>query len=143
MDKIEKYFKEGILFQVFHSERNFIIWGKIADEVEFLNKQTKEIKDLYSFIQSSAVTNYVLDTAKIYDKPNKNYPTRCILSFLELVKSKANNFSEIIETTNTISLLKKYNTSQELINSVQSRDSSLFPLEFYKYYKTKYDSSAI
>ncbi len=142
MKELENYFTKGILDNAFQAERNLIIWKKIADEVDFLNRQSKEIQQLYSFIQLAASTNIVLYTAKLFDKP-KNNPTRCILSFLELIKSKSKNLPKIVETTGTIKILKDYKSPKDLINSVEYSDTSLFPLQFYNYYKTKYDSSEI
>jgi hypothetical protein len=143
MHEITNHFEEGVVFGVFQSRMNIIIWKKIAEEVEFLNTQTKEKKQLYAYLQHSATTNFVLHTAKLFDTQNKKYPTRCILSFLELVKEKATLFPSIIETTNTIKLLEEYNAPKELIISVKSNDPTLFPLNFYTYYKEKYDSDEI
>lgn len=143
MTNIKDYFKEGILYQAFQSERNLIIWKAIADEAEFLNNQKEEIKSLYSFIQSSAFTNFVLHTAKLFDTPDKRYPTRCILSFLELIRTESNSFPKIIETTGTIRLLQKWQCSIELKQSVESTELSLFPIEFYRYFKAKYKSSEV
>ena len=143
MDEIKNYFSKGILFQTFEAKRNIFIWKKIADEYNFLSRQNEEVVALYSFVQKSAWTNVVLHTAKIYDKPSKKYPTICILSFLELIKNKANAFPEIIETPSTIKTLKSFETSQTLIDAVKSLDLSSFPLEFYNYYKAKYDSPDI
>lgn len=143
MDEIRSHFEEGVMFEAFHLNRNLIIWKRIADEAEFLNTQTKESKQLYSYIQQSATTNFVLHTSKLFDNKNNSYPTMCILSFLELIKEKASLFPNIVETTNTIKLLEEYNVPEELINSVDSIDSTSFPLCFYNYYKAKYNSDEI
>lgn len=140
MIEIEDYFKQGILSQVFQAKRNLFIWESIADEVDFLTSQKKEIQQLYGYIQSCALTNCILDTAKLFDNPNKKYPTRCILSFLELINDKVNLFPQIIETIGTIEELKRYQCPIELIDSADKKDSTLFPLEFYNYFKAKYQS---
>ena len=143
MKEIEEYFKQGLLFQFFQAKRNIIIWTKIANEVEFLNKQSKEIQELYSFLQFSATTNFVLHTVKIFDNPSKRYQTRCILSFFELIKDKVKDLPKIIEKQNTKSLLIEYKVSNKLIDSINSLDSSLFPLEFYNYFLNKYKLQCI
>ncbi len=141
-DYIKEYCKEAILFQIFHVERNVFIWKKIGDEFAFLNKQNKEIRDLYSFMQTSALTNIILHLMKVYDTPSDKNSTRCLLSFLNLIENKKDIFPEIVETTNTIKLLNK-DAPDSLKHSVDSSDTSLFPIEFSKYYKGKYDSEEI
>ena len=143
MDEIKNYFEKGVLFETFLSKINLIIWRKILDEAVFLNTQTKETKQLYSYIQQSATVNFILHATKLFDKPNHRHPTRCISSFLKLVKDKAALFPNIVETTTTIKLLNEFNAPEELINSVNSENPTLFPLSFYNYYKTKYDSTDI
>lgn len=143
MEKIKNYFTNGIVVQAFQAERNLVIWNKIGNKVAVLKTQTKEVQKLFSFIQSSAQTNFILYTAKLFDNPDKNYPTRCMLSFLELIKNNSNSLTQIIEIPNTIKLLKEYNCPVELIQAVNANDITLFPLEFYQYYYKKYNSDVI
>lgn len=143
MEKINDYFTNGIIVQAFQAERNIAIWKAIGNKVEILKTQTKEVKKLYSFIQISAQTNFILYTAKLFDNPDKNYPTRCILSFLELIKNNSNSLPQIIEVPNTIKLLKEYDCPAELIQAVNTNDITIFPLEFYQYYYKKYNSDVI
>ncbi|RYZ85123.1 MAG: hypothetical protein EOP04_16615, partial [Proteobacteria bacterium] len=80
-DFIFEEFKQGLLLQIYDAERNILIWQHIADEVEFLKTQPKDVQQLYSFLQLAAQTNFVLATGKLYDKPRR-YPTQSILYFL-------------------------------------------------------------
>ena len=137
-DQITEYFEQGILAQAYQAERNILIWQYVANEVEFLEKQNEYIRKLYSFVQQSAQTNYVLSLGKLFDNPNQKYPTRCILSFLELLKSPNLVPVEIVETTNTIRAIKDTNGSKELIDAVISEDRSIFPNLFADYYLEKY-----
>ena len=139
-EQIDESFKQGIVSQAFQAERNILIWQYIATESEFLSKQGKYVKSLYLYLQQSAQTNFVLSIGKLFDKPDKKFPTRCILSFLELVESTSSNAVEIIETTGTISLLKKYNCPKDLITAVTAKDKSTFPKLFAEYYRNRYNS---
>jgi uncharacterized membrane-anchored protein YjiN (DUF445 family) len=136
---IDDYFNNGLLAETFHAERNILIWQHIADEVPYLNTQQEEVQRLYKFIQQSAQTNFVLSLGKIFDKPDKKYPTRCILSFLKLIDDSASNAIEIIETTNTKNHLREFNCPISLIDAVENPDRSLFPKQFSKYYLEKYN----
>jgi AbiU2 len=138
-DQINEYFEQGILGQAFQAECNILIWQHVADERQFLEKQNEEIKKLYSFIQYAAQTNYVLSLGKLFDTPSKRYPTRCILSFLELLKAPELIPPAVVETTNTIKAIKENNGPTELIDAVTAKDTTIFPRLLAKYYLEKYN----
>lgn len=142
MIELKKYYQEGLLFEIFHAKTNLLIWELIASEYDFLSKQKKHIKDLYSFIQQSAGTNFILHIAKLYDK-KKKHPTMCISDFIELIKNQANTLPKISQTGMTTSLLVAKKASQRLITSVTSENANDFPNEFYIYYKSRYEEELI
>lgn len=131
-------FNRGLLIEAFQATRNILIWQHVADESEFLKTQDHYIKSLYSFVQQSAQTNFILSLGKLYDKPNK-YQTLCITFFLQQMKAEALTASEIVETTITESLLKEYNLPSSIIQAVKENDKSIFPILFSKYYLERYD----
>lgn len=133
-------FNRGLLIEAFQATRNILIWQHIADEVEFLKSQDNYTKSLYSFIQQSAQTNFILALGKLYDKPNK-YQTLCIIYFLQQIKVDAPTASEIIETTITENLLKEYNLPSSLIQAINENDKSVFPNLFSQYYLDRYNDT--
>jgi hypothetical protein len=136
--QVDDYFVQGVLAPAFQAERNILIWQYIGDDSAFLKTQKKHIQDLYLFIQQSAQTNFVLHLGKLFDQPKGKYPTRCILSFLRLLKSSDINAGLIIETTSTKKIVVENNCPQELINAVESQDQNLFPFLFASHYLKKY-----
>lgn len=136
-EDINDYFNQGLILHTFQAERNILIWKYIAEEFNFLNTQKREIIEMYEFMQRSAQTNYILSLGKIFDKPDRNYPNRCIQSFLNKLIETAN--VQIVETTETKKLLKKYICSSELIESVENSKKESFPELFAKYYLKKYN----
>lgn len=142
-EKIDFYYNHGLVAQTFLAERNILIWQHIGEEVSFLKSQPKPIQSLYLFIQSAAQTNFILSLAKIFDTPNKKYPVMCILTFLELLEDPNLESIDIIETTNTIELLKEFNCPISLIQTVECGNPKLFPQGLAKHYKSKYYESII
>ena len=138
-EEINDYFNKGLILHTFQAERNIHIWKYIAGEFDFLNTQKKEIIEMYEFIQRSAQTNYILSLGKIFDNPNRIHPNRCIQTFLYKLLESAN--VQIIETTETVKLLKKYMCSSELIESVENSQKNSFPELFAKYYLKKYNDN--
>lgn len=137
-DCINDIFQQGLILQAFQAEKNILIWQYIGDSKVFLESQEKNIKQLFSFIQQSAQTNFILSLGKLFDKPNNKYPTRCILSFLKMLDTQSLERIEIIETTNTIKLLKEFNCPEQLIFSVTANDKSLFPKLFASHFNQRY-----
>lgn len=136
-EKINDYFNVGLVIPIFEAERNLFIWKYIADEITFIETQSKEVKSLYSYLQRCAQINFVLLLGKVFDT-KKQYETRCIKSFLELLEKNTDKSIEIVETINTKNVLKEFNCGTELINSVDNSDTTLFPKLFTKYYLKKY-----
>lgn len=142
-ESINDFFQQGLVLQAFQAERNILIWQYIDDESVFLESQERHIRDLYSFIQQSAQTNFILSLGKLFDKPDKNYPTRCILSFLKLLEDNSLNGVGIIETSSTIKLLKEFNSPENLISAVTNNDKSLFPKLFALHFKHRYSDISL
>lgn len=143
IEGIKNHLNEGLITQIFYAERNILIWKYIADEAVFLQSKENYIKSLYGFIQRSAQTNFIISLGKIYDKPNRKFPTRCITSFLELLNSSDFTGIEIVETTMTKELLLEYKCPVDLRESVDDQNKNIFPKFFVKHYKSLYDSSSM
>jgi len=125
MNEIKSYCDIGIVNQIFEAEISLVVWNKIAEQIDKLEKLDDPSKKLFSYIQKSSGTNYILNTAKIFDTPNKKYPTRCLLSFFNLI-DKNNNFPKIENKTGLIRILERYNCSSNLIFTVNNIDSTIF-----------------
>lgn len=136
-------FNSGLLIEVFQATRNILIWQHIGDEIDFLKSQKHYTKSLYSFVQQSAQTNFILSLGKLYDKPTNKYPTQCILYFMQQIKVDAHNAAEIIEKNITKKLLEEYNFPDSLIHAVNDPDKSIFPKLFSDYYLDKYNDTRV
>lgn len=136
-------FTKGILIEAFKSARNILIWKYIADEKEFLEKQNVYTKKLYSFLQLSAQTNFILSLSKLFDKPTNRYDTLCILFFLQQMKMDANDAAKIIETASTERILKSYDAPDFLIDAINNPNKSVFPKLFSEYYLSQYNSDQL
>jgi len=140
MEQIEDLLKSGILAQAFNAEYNLAIHKSISDEFEFLSEQSQDIQSLYGFIQQSAKDNVILALSRLFDKANRNFPTKCFQQFLNAVKANCNSMKKVVETHQTINFLKEYNCPQNMIDAVRSENPSDFYISFCDYYQAKYNS---
>lgn len=142
MDEIDEYIKLGLAGQIFEAEISLVVWDKIAGQVDKYDKQDNTTKKLFSYIQRSSGTNYILSTAKIFDTPKNKYPTKCLQSFFNLVDKKS-DFPNIVNEGSLISMLKAFNCSETLISKVSGSNPKEFAKEFCSYYRHKYNSAEI
>lgn len=142
-EQLNDYFQKGLVFEAFQAERNILIWQHVANETDFLKTKDQPVQKLYSFIQQSAQTNFILCLGKLYDNPSKNYPTRCILSFLKMLQESSLEAVSIIETIGTKNVLVQFDCPMELIDSVDNLDFGLFPKLFATVYLARYTDTEL
>lgn len=135
-EKLKDYYETGLLGPTFQVERNLLIWQHVADEVPFLKSQPKYVQDLYLFIQASARNNIVLNLGHLFDK-KKKYETKCIESFLDIVKENAFASIEITEDTATIGLLRQFKCPPDLEKAIRDKDFRHFSVLFSDHYKLR------
>lgn len=147
INKLEDLIKNGLIRDIFHAEMNLSIFKRIADNIEFLKTTHPEDQKLFGYLQVSANNQIILALSRLFDKPSKKFPTRCILSFLDLIKAEKDNFPKIIELHNTVQCLYSYHPTSGaidyLIEAVGDDDPSVFPYRFYQFYSTEYIQAEI
>jgi hypothetical protein len=140
--EIIEIYRRGLVLEAFNATRNILIWQYIANEVTFLETQSKFTKSLYSFTQQSALTNFVLSLGKLYDRADK-YSTLCITYFLNQLKTETFNASEIIETDQLKRLLREFNSPEYLIEAITANDKSEFPKLLSEHYLKRYNETTL
>jgi len=139
MEKIRKFFNDGLLSQYYIAKYNVEIWTKIANEYDFLSMQSESVQSLYAFIQISAVNNYLMALARLFDK-GEDKKTMCIESFLVLAKKhkgEAFNINDIRE------LLNAYSIDEKALNQIKREEPISILDNLCDIYRTKYQSDNI
>jgi hypothetical protein len=86
LEKIQDLQLEGIAKDIFKAELNFNIYLKIKNVWERLKDLDINEQKLFVYLKDSAVEKTVLHLSKLYDNPNKKYPTRCIEEVIKVVE---------------------------------------------------------
>ena len=140
IDKLEDLINKGLAKDVFHAEMNLAVYQKISDNIGFLKTTEPEDQTLFGYLQSSAEIQMVLAVSRLFD--TYSYPTRCIGSLLEMIRKNKGSFPEIKDRPNTISCIRAYRPTDEiidpLIEAISDVDSSVFPNRFYIFYSSEY-----
>ncbi len=137
MDELEILLRDGIVAEAFHAERNLCIYKNVSDEYEFINKQSDAQSKLYGYIQTSAQDSFVLALSKLYDRPFRNYPNKCVENFLNTVRERNAQMKPIVETSQLKNLLLTFNCPENFVASINKSPSEFYSA-FCDYFEEKY-----
>ncbi len=102
MNQLVDVVKNGLVPDIFKMERAYDLLMVIGEQSPVLNsKATGNFGHLFGAIQAALESEAVLAVARVYDKPSKRYPTRCIRRALDLLEQHAKKMPEIVEVHNT------------------------------------------
>ena len=102
MDQLADVLKNGLVPDIFKMERAYDLLMAIGENVSVLNsRETGNFGELFGAFQIALETEAILAVSRVYDKPDKRYPTRCIQRALDLLEHHSKDMPEIVELHNT------------------------------------------
>lgn len=127
-NQIEDIVKNGLVSDIFRMESARLLLETIGKQTNDINGfQRGGFSELFNTIQRSLNTEAILAVARIYDKPSKHYPTRCIQGVLNHLVHYATELPEIKEPYQLELLLKSKNAPDELTNCINNHPAN-FPV---------------
>ncbi len=122
MESITHLIKSGLLKDLHIAERSFLLNKKISESQKDFSTGTKA--DISKILFDLTYTEMVLSLCRLYDTPNKRYPTRCLKQLYEAIKS--DNYQTDLKESKTIILqeckLIFYPDLIELLESSSTHD---------------------
>lgn len=102
MHQLADIVKNGLVPDIFKMERAYNLLMAISEQSPVLNsKKAGNFGHLFGAIQIALESESVIAVARVYDKPSKQYPTRCIRRALDLLEQHAAKMPEIVDVYNT------------------------------------------
>ena len=120
----------GLVSDLYKAERAIHVNKRIRDNAKYINESKVSSRTLFVYIQTLSFNEAVLALSRIYDNPDKRYPTRCILRVIELLKEKSNEAPIVNQTYQTIKLLKHHSFPDILIEDIESQNYESFAHRF-------------
>ena len=140
---LEDHIKNGLVTDIFKMERSYALLRKISEYSQQINiSNLVNFGYLFGAIQQSLQTDAILSVARLYDNPNKRYPTRCIKGLLQFLEDNINELPSIQEKYNLGLQLEQIGAPKELIESLDKSDSEFISSLSY-YYNKLIDSPEI
>jgi hypothetical protein len=82
--KLKDIISEGVVVDIYKADQAISIFDEIGKASEVLNRDN--FGNLFGSIQGYMTDQLILSLTKIYERPNKNYPTRSIPSALKFLE---------------------------------------------------------
>ena len=125
-DQIKDIIENGVVKDIFLFERSHAMIQTIKKHSDTIDSNKENFKDLFITIYSALTTEAVLAVARIYDNPNKNYPTRCLKGMLEHLIAYSKELPEIKEPYQLKLSLETKIVPDDLIKAIQDSPTT-FP----------------
>jgi hypothetical protein len=140
-DQIEDIVKKGLVEDVFRMERAYALLRTSGEWAQEINAAGRgNFGELFGSLQAALITEAVLALARIYDTPDKRYPTRCLIGVLDHLIKYSEELPKIREPYQLkISLLTRV-VPDELIKAIEISPDK-FPLLLAKYVKAESELS--
>ncbi len=118
---IQDMVENGLVSDIFRMERAFELLKASGERANELNDYERgNFGELFGAFQTALSTESILAVARIYDEPNKKYPTRCIKGVLNFLVENSNELPTIREPYQLRLLLEYMNSPKALIETVAS-----------------------
>ena len=128
-EELKDILQNGLVVDILAMETAYQLHKEIGVNADTLNSwENGNFGELFGTIQNALVSEAILAAARIFDKPNPRYPTRCIRRALEIMEQGISDLPEIVESHNTKLNLLESGADPQVIESVEKGKSEFIPL---------------
>lgn len=126
----------GLIADIFKMERSYMLLKNIGTNAHVINAPgAGNFGELFGSIQVALQTDVILAVTRLYDPPDKKYPTRCIRRLLDLMEENKNELPKIREIYNLKNELHLIGMNKNAISLVDT-DESAFALELVRHFRS-------
>ena len=118
LEELDDLVRNGLVSDIFRMERAYRLLFGIGEQSATLNGGN--FGELFGAVQNALELEAVLATARLYDKPNRRYPTRCLRQVLDFLEQRATELPQVVEAYNTKHALELITTDADVLASVDA-----------------------
>jgi hypothetical protein len=128
---------EGIVADFFEAEQTYALLKQIGQNAEAINQAN--FGALFGPLQSVLSNAFLLSVAKLFEKPNRKYPTRSISSVLQLLERSSHEL--LIEQR--IVVMRRLAAAGMNIESLEEMPDSEITLRIVQFYTASLPSTEL
>lgn len=137
--QLQDLVSHGLIADIYQMEMSYTLLKNIGINAHAINAPgAGNFGELFGAIQAALQTHTILAITRLYDPPDKKYPTRCIRRLLDLIEKNRDKLPRIREIYNLKNELHLIGMDQNAISLVDT-DESAFALEIVKYFRSILD----
>ncbi len=138
-DKIKDILETGIVSDLFKAQRSLYVHRIIGKHSKDINNAMRYQREIFVLLQNLTFSDMTLALTKLYDKPNKHYPNRCILALIKVLKEYAEDSPTIILDHQLIETIGLHGLPDFLINDIKIKDYSGFTQHYALHLESMYN----
>jgi hypothetical protein len=96
--QLESAVRDGLVPDIFRLERAASVLESIGRRAAQINAGRGHFGELFGALQAALTTEAIMAVARLFDVPNRTYPTRCVRNVLQHLREHAADFPEILES---------------------------------------------
>lgn len=134
-EELDELVKAGAVTDIFKAERAYAVLKSIGENADAINVSERNFGELFGVLQGHAQTEALIAVARLYDRPSKHYPTRCLRALLDELDAKAEALPPIIEKPNLAKELARQGMTADkvaLVNSAPDADVTRAMMTFLR-----------
>jgi len=140
--ELDSLLKRGLVADIFRMERAHSLLEAIGANAAQLNDRNNgNFGDLFGALQSSLVVDCLLSTARLFDRPNPRYPTRCMRYVVNFVGDHAAALPALREPYQ-LGLALQAAGLEATLGPYVAKGSSDFAMSLVAYYSALLDNAA-
>ena len=124
---LENMVKEGVVSDIFRAERAISLVKVPGLRAAQINSGSGGFGLLFGTIQVSLNTEALLALARIFDKPSKRNPTRCLRGVLSFLATRGSELPSIKEPHQLEISLRAMNAPPEIVLTVRQQPADFAP----------------
>lgn len=134
-ERLSRIIHNGLDVDIFLAERSYAMFKEIGLYADRIKEQAMIYGKFFYVTQESFRNQYVLAVARLYDKPNDKFETRCVHGLLNFMQDNASQFPEILEKRNTQIAMQSSGFSQLEISLVSNGTAEQVALMLVEHYR--------
>jgi hypothetical protein len=136
--KLSDIILQGLVIDLYKAERAIFINKEIGKHAHLINQSKPFIRRLFIIMQNLTFNEAILSLSRIYDKPDKKYPNRCVLKIFKFLEDVGDNAPIVNNKDKTLEQLKIFRFNAETQKHLLENDYIQFAQCLYLDFETEY-----